>query len=52
MYSVYGTSVTSPTFPGLFVAGCETKLETTGKAITAIRGEIERMRTEMVPSDE
>ncbi len=51
-YSAYGVFVAPPGQRALFVAGCDTKLETTGQAIEAMLGELERIRSEPVTADE
>lgn len=51
-YSVYGMWAANYDYPGLFVAGGQTRSESTVAFVKAINQEIERMRTEPVTAEE
>lgn len=51
-YSVYGSWSPRYDYPGLFIAGGQTRSETTVPFIQAIRSEIERIKTEPVTPEE
>lgn len=51
-YSVYGFWSPRYDYPGLFVAGGQTRSETTVGFIQAIRSEIERLQTQLVKPDQ
>ncbi|MBF2057498.1 MAG: insulinase family protein [Cyanobacterium sp. T60_A2020_053] len=51
-YSVYGVWSANYDYPGIFIAGGQTKTESSGDFIKAINTEIERLRTEKItPAD-
>jgi zinc protease len=51
-YSVYGMWAANYDYPGLFVAGGQTRSESTVAFVKAINQEIERMRTQTVTAEE
>lgn len=51
-YSVYGFWSASYDYPGVFLAGGQTKSETTAQFIQSIYNEIERLRTQPISEDE
>jgi len=51
-YSVYSYYQVGRLLPGQFIAGCETKSETTMQVIELMRREMQRMRTEKVRLEE
>ncbi len=51
-YDVFGQYTAQYDRPGIFYVGCQTKSETTLKAIRAMMHEIKRMQTEAVHEDE
>ena len=51
-YSVFGAYGANYDYPGVFYVGCQTKLETTVKAIRAMLEQVERMREEEVTDEE
>ena len=51
-YSVYGVWRANYDYPGTFFAGGQTKTESSGDFIKAIKTEIEKLRTEMVSEED
>ncbi|BAQ65962.1 pitrilysin family protein [Geminocystis sp. NIES-3709] len=51
-YSVYGIWSANYDFPGVFIAGGQTKTETTGQFIKSMISEIDRLRRESITEDE
>ncbi|WP_308254073.1 pitrilysin family protein [Geminocystis sp. GBBB08] len=51
-YSVYGVWRGNYDYPGVFVAGGQTKSETTAQFITSMIAEIERLRTQPITEEE
>ncbi|AFZ48076.1 peptidase M16 domain protein [Cyanobacterium stanieri PCC 7202] len=51
-YSVYGVWRANYDHPGLFLAGGQTNTESSGQFIQAIKGEIQKLRTEIISQDD
>ena len=51
-YSVYGLWSPRYDYPGLFVAGGQTRAETTVPFLKAVQGELDKMRTELLSPEE
>ena len=51
-YSVFGIYRANYDYPGMFYVGCQTKAETTVKALNAMKAEVEKMTQELVTDEE
>ncbi|RME55205.1 MAG: insulinase family protein [Deltaproteobacteria bacterium] len=51
-YSVFGVYLANYKVPGVFIVGCQTKGETTVKALRAMKAEVERITQEPVTEEE
>ncbi|WP_069792087.1 M16 family metallopeptidase [Cyanobacterium sp. IPPAS B-1200] len=51
-YSVYGVWRANYDHPGLFLAGGQTNTESSGQFIQALRGEIEKLRTDVISPED
>ena len=51
-YSVFGRYSANYDYPGTFYVGCQTKAETMGQALKAMRAEVQKMTEELVTVEE